>query len=102
MPASSSIATLIRRPIQRLHGYMAGYANTSGAVCELDLRDRLDSIRCPTLVIGGTYDLATPLAWNETIASSIPGARFETLRAAHLSNIEAHDEFNRVVSEFLL
>jgi 3-oxoadipate enol-lactonase len=78
-----------------------GYANTSGAVCELDLREGLGMIACPTLVIGGRYDKATPLSWNEAIASSIPDGRVAALDAAHLSNIEARDEFNRVVAGFL-
>lgn len=78
-----------------------GYANTSAAVCQLDLRARLNEIRCPTLVVAGAHDLATPLAWNQAVADAIPQARIATLPAAHLSNIEASDEFNRVVAEFL-
>lgn len=79
-----------------------GYANTSHAVCSLDLREGLCTISQPTLVVAGTHDEATPVAWNEAIAHAIPDAKLVTLKAAHLSNIEAKDEFNRVVSEFLL
>lgn len=79
-----------------------GYANTSSAVCNLDLRQRLGDIRQPTLVVAGIEDLATPIAWNQSIADAIPNAKFEAVHAAHLSNIEAKDDFNRIVGEFLL
>ena len=79
-----------------------GYVHTSTAVCNLDLRDGLQSIPCPVLVIGGKHDLATPLACSAAIASSISGARFVALDAAHLSNIEARNAFNRIAIEFLL
>ncbi len=78
-----------------------GYANTSIAVCELDLRDDLGAIRCPTMVIAGDHDMATPVAWNRAVADAIPNAKLVTLKAAHLSNIEARDSFNRVVESFL-
>ena len=79
-----------------------GYANTSEAVCRLDLVDDLAQVRCPTLVIAGEHDRATPVAWNQAVAEGIARAKFVTLDAAHMSNIEASDEFNRVVLEFLL
>ncbi len=78
-----------------------GYVNTSEAVCNLDLRGGLASITCPTLIIAGRHDLATPLAWNESIASAIAGSEFKVLEAAHLSNIEAAGSFNQLVKRFL-
>jgi len=78
-----------------------GYARTSAAVCALDLGDELNSIRCATLVIAGRHDLATPLKWNQAIADAIPHARLTALEAAHLSNIEADEDFNQAVVEFL-
>jgi 3-oxoadipate enol-lactonase len=78
-----------------------GYVHTSSAVCELDLREGLPTISCPVLVVAGKHDLATPPGWNASIASSIPGAQFVELDAAHLSNIEARHEFNRTVINFL-
>jgi len=53
------------------------------------------------LVVAGTHDPATPPAMNQEIASSIKGARYAELPAAHLSNIEAASSFNDVVGHFL-
>ena len=78
------------------------YAATSRAVCELNLLDELGAIEIPTMVVYGTYDQATPPAWNLAIADAIPGAKAVELPTAHLSNIEARSEFNRVVEEFLV
>jgi 3-oxoadipate enol-lactonase len=78
-----------------------GYINTSHAVCNLDLREDLASIACPTLVIAGRHDLATPVAWNAAIASAIAESEFKVLDAAHLSNIEAAGSFNQSVEDFL-
>jgi len=81
---------------------LESYRATSEAVCGLDLRDRLPSIRTPTLVITGRHDEATPPAWGEAIASAVPGAGLVTLDAAHLSNVEAAAAFDRAVRAFLL
>ena len=78
-----------------------GYVNASHAVCDLDLRDGLASIACPTLVIAGKNDLATPVTWNEAIAAAIRGSELKVLDAAHLSNIEAAEAFNQSVESFL-
>jgi len=62
----------------------------------------LARIRCPTLVIVGEEDGATPLACSERIARRIPGARLVRIaRAGHLSALEAPMEVNRVMREFL-
>ncbi|MEM7012446.1 MAG: 3-oxoadipate enol-lactonase [Verrucomicrobiota bacterium] len=78
------------------------YAAASAAVCDLDLCARLSEIETSTLIICGKNDLATPPAWSESIAEEIPNQQLLTLDAAHLSNIEAAEEFNRAVRDFLL
>lgn len=66
-----------------------GYAGCCAAIRDMDLRDRLGSVRAPTLVISATEDPATPPEHGESIARSIPGARFEVVpNASHLANIE--------------
>jgi pimeloyl-ACP methyl ester carboxylesterase len=72
------------------------------------LRDRPDatsglrSVRVPTLVLVGEEDAVTPPEAARTIAGLAPGARLETIpSAAHLSNMEAPDEFTRHVRSFL-
>jgi 3-oxoadipate enol-lactonase len=78
-----------------------GYAACCAAVRDFDYRDRLATIRIPTLVIAGTQDSSTPPAGTHFLADRIPGARCTELPAAHLSNIEARDRFNQEVSAFL-
>lgn len=62
----------------------------------------LPSITCPTLVIVGEQDQATPVTDARLIAGGIPNARLSIIpKAGHLPNIEQPEEFNRVLEEFL-
>lgn len=72
------------------------------------MRDRPDAtaglgtVTVPTLVIAGELDTITTPDASRTIAGLVPGARMETIpSAAHLSNMEAPDEFTRHVRVFL-
>jgi len=78
-----------------------GYVACCAAVRDFDCREQLNKIRTPTLVIAGAYDPATPPADGRFLAQQIPGARFVELNAAHLSNIEAQDQFNDELAAFL-
>jgi 3-oxoadipate enol-lactonase len=77
-----------------------GYVAAAAAVRDMDLRASLPSIALPVLVIAGSEDPATPCGMGEQIASNIKGARFAILEAAHLSNIEQPEEFNRLMRNF--
>jgi 3-oxoadipate enol-lactonase len=77
-----------------------GYAGTAAAIRDMDLRDLLPRISVPVLVIAGSQDQSTSVAMGEQIVSGVPGARLAILEAAHLSNIEQADEFNRLVLKF--
>lgn len=79
-----------------------GYVACCAAVRDMDQRSTLASIRVPCLVLTGTHDLATTPADARYLAEAIPGAEYAEVAAAHLSNIEARDEFNRQVLQFLL
>jgi pimeloyl-ACP methyl ester carboxylesterase len=68
------------------------------------LRDRPDAteglkkISVPTLVIVGAEDAITPVPHAEQIANAVPGAKLEVIpHVGHLSNMEAPEEFNRLV-----
>jgi 3-oxoadipate enol-lactonase len=78
-----------------------GYASCCAAVRDFDFRKELEKIRVPTLVIAGAHDPATPPADGRFIADHVPGARYVELNAAHLSNIEDQDRFNKEVAAFL-
>jgi len=79
-----------------------GYVANCTAVRDFDHHAALSGIRVPTLVVAGTHDPSTPPSEGRFIAEHIPGAQFVELSAAHLSNIEDRDRFNREVSSFLL
>ena len=78
-----------------------GYAACCAAVRDFDFRKQLRNIHMPALVIAGTHDPATPPADGRFLADQIQGARFAELNAAHLSNIEEQDRFNREIAAFL-
>ena len=77
-----------------------GYIATATAIREMDLTSILANISVPVLVVAGSADPATPVAMGEQIHSGVPGARFAILEAAHLSNWEQTEEFNRLVLNF--
>jgi len=79
-----------------------GYIANCAAVRDMDQRQSLGNIRVPCLALTGTHDPVTTPAEVRSLAESIPGAAYAEFSAAHLSNIEARDDFNRRVLHFLL
>lgn len=79
-----------------------GYAGCCAAVRDMDLRDRLRSIKSPTLVISGADDPATPPDHGRFIAEAVPGARFEVVpRASHIANVEQPEKVTRLILNHL-
>ena len=78
-----------------------GYAACCAAIRDLDLRDSIGAIANPVLIIVGKSDHATPPTMGSLIADHISGARILALEAAHMSNIEASNAFNRALLSFL-
>ncbi len=78
-----------------------GYASCCAAVRDFDVRRGMGGIDLPVMVIAGDADPATPLPLTRQIAEAIAGSRFESLPAAHLSNIESCLQFNRLLGDFL-
>ena len=79
-----------------------GYVGCCAALRNTDLRELVKDIDTPVLVIAGTHDPATPVADGRYLAETIPGARLIELSTSHLSNVEADQEFNAAVLQFLL
>ena len=62
----------------------------------------LSEIRCPTLVIVGEQDGLTPPTDAKLMAEKIKEAKLEIIPdAAHLSNIEKPEIFNKAIRKFL-
>ena len=79
-----------------------GYAAACRSLATLDLRRRLGEIRCPTLVVVGDRDEATPVAMAETLAAGIAGATLRILGpAGHLVTEERWAELNAALLAFL-
>ena len=67
-----------------------------------DSRPLLSSIRCPTTVVVGDEDVATPPELNKEIAEGIAGARYVVVpNCAHLSTIEQPEAVNAALAEWL-
>jgi pimeloyl-ACP methyl ester carboxylesterase len=67
-----------------------------------NVRDVLGRIEVPTLLVYGDNDVRAPLAIGEDLHAAIPGSRLVVLPGVgHVCNVEAPDEFNRVVRDFL-
>lgn len=80
---------------------LAGYAGCCAAVRDMDQREAIRAVVNPVLVVIGRHDPGTTPAMGELIASRIPDARTAVLEAAHISNIEAPEDFTRTVLGFL-
>jgi 3-oxoadipate enol-lactonase len=83
--------------------------STAGIVVDLvamaarpDSTDLLSTITCPTLVVVGEDDQATPVAESQYLAQRISGSTFVTIpQAGHLSNFEQPAAFNQALKSFL-
>lgn len=80
----------------------AGFIAGCTAMRDLDLREELQKIACPTLVMGGRYDKTTSPAQTRQMADHIRDARYLELNAAHLMNWEVAQSYTTHVMEFLL
>ncbi|HEY5279042.1 MAG TPA: alpha/beta fold hydrolase [Pseudolabrys sp.] len=67
-----------------------------------DSRSMLGSIHCPTLVLVGDADLATPPDLSQEIADGIAGAKLVVVpNCAHLSTLEQPEPVNAALIEWL-
>ena len=92
---ADTMERFMRTPVQ-------GYLGCCDAIAALDFSRDLGRIQAPTLVIAGSADIGTPPAMSEALAAGIPGARLAVIQgASHLSALEAPDDFNALVEQFL-
>jgi 3-oxoadipate enol-lactonase len=79
-----------------------GFAGCCAAISKIDLLDRLKEIRCPVLIMVGEEDHGTPPEMAKAIHENLPGSSLEIIKsAAHLSNVEQPEVFNRAITRFL-
>lgn len=67
-----------------------------------DLRQELDRLSLPCLVIAGGYDRLTPAAAGEALAKGISGARYACIpKSAHASFISHGEDFALLLTAFM-
>lgn len=73
------------------------------AACDrFDIRERLEEIAAPTLVITGSEDRMTPPRFGQYLTEHIPGARFVLIEGAgHMVMLEKPEEVVRAVQGWL-
>ncbi|MBA3895570.1 MAG: alpha/beta fold hydrolase [Sphingomonadaceae bacterium] len=82
--------------------HSASYLKTLEMVTRFTDFPDFATIDVPTLVIVGSEDRVAPPQVARAMTDAIPGARLEVIDGAgHISNVEAPDEFNRVLDHFL-
>jgi pimeloyl-ACP methyl ester carboxylesterase len=79
-----------------------GYRASIRSMAEADLRDVLPTIGVPTLLVYGERDERSPLEVAYALHARIPAAELAVIPGVgHLANLEAPDEFDRYVRDFL-
>jgi 3-oxoadipate enol-lactonase len=74
------------------------YLASVAALMRFDIRDRLQTIRCPTLIVAGALDRTVPFSAKTLLARSIPGARLEVIDdSGHVSQYDQPVAFNRLL-----
>ncbi len=68
-----------------------------------DVRDQLDKINAPTVILCGAEDRLTPLKYSEYLCARMPRARLDILpKAGHMVMLEQPAKTSEVIERFLL
>jgi pimeloyl-ACP methyl ester carboxylesterase len=81
-------------PVDILHGQL-------DAIEKHDVLAELGGIQCPTLVVGGKFDVMVPSFAAEEIAAAIPGAELALFETGHGLMLEEMEAFNARLSDWL-
>jgi 3-oxoadipate enol-lactonase len=99
----------LRGDIKRFERYRArwlgndplSYATIWRMLAGLDMQGELAGLRCPVLVMGGSFDRVRPPPLAESVANAIPGARYIELRTGHYMAVQTPELIYDCVDEFL-
>lgn len=83
-------------------GCNMGYANCCEALATEDLRESIERISIPLLVIAGLQDPVTTVEDGQFIVNKVPHSQLFAIDASHISNIERPDVFNQEMLRFLV
>ena len=79
----------------------ASYATIWRMLAGLDMQDELTRLRCPVLVIGGSFDRVRSPTLSEATANAIPGARYVEISSGHYMPVQTPDLFSACIDQFL-
>jgi 3-oxoadipate enol-lactonase len=80
----------------------ATYRRALDCLVTFDRQAALGAIGVPTLLIGGEFDRVAAPAVMKQMAQAIPDARYAELKGiGHLMNLEAPDDFDALLLDFL-
>jgi pimeloyl-ACP methyl ester carboxylesterase len=78
------------------------WVHTLRDLLEMDLREAIEHVKVPSLVIVGDRDLLTPKTSAHALREALPDARAVVITGAgHISMLERHRVFNEVLSGYL-
>ena len=81
---------------------LTGFLRQGDAVLGHDTLERLERLRCPTLVSVADQDILVPPRFSHAIAQRVAGAEFKTIaNAGHAYLWEEPEAFNAMCLEFL-
>jgi pimeloyl-ACP methyl ester carboxylesterase len=81
---------------------LTGFLRQGDAVLGHDTLERLERLRCPTLVSVADQDILVPPRFSHAIAQRVPGAELKTIaHAGHAYMWEEPEAFNAMCLEFL-
>jgi pimeloyl-ACP methyl ester carboxylesterase len=67
-----------------------------------DVRELVGQIKVPTLVVGGSSDMMTPIKFSHFLADQIPQANLVTIEGGgHMMMLEQAEEVTAVITQFL-
>jgi len=79
-----------------------GFRNHAKTLAESDLRNELNRIQAPTLLLWGEQDQRSPSSLTGEFLKCVPHARLVILsRAGHLPNLERPEQFNKELADFI-
>ena len=79
----------------------SSYATIWRMLAAADMQDELARLTCPVLVIGGSLDRVRPPPLAESVARTIPGARYVEIRTGHYMSVQTPDLLFDTIEEFL-
>ena len=82
-------------------GSAEGYASCCEALAKADLREKLESIQVPLLVIAGRKDPVTTVSDAQYMVNHIRSSALFEIDASHISNIEQPKAFNQAILDFI-